>query len=175
MAPAAPMHPTPPTAPSPLAYNLYIYDRAGKCLHYQEWHRPKSVRQGAGTQADDQKQMFGLFWTLSNFCATLNPKDPAKSQLGQLRSVGDGCGFSAFTASTYKMHFLETPSGVKFVLNTARDVGSCRALLQSLYDDVFVGVGVRSPFYVPGEGVSCDQFDGAVAALLAQRGLLPAV
>jgi hypothetical protein len=30
--------------------------------------------QGAGTAADDQKQMFGLFWTLSNFTATLDPK-----------------------------------------------------------------------------------------------------
>jgi hypothetical protein len=54
---------------------MYIFDRQGVCLHYQEWFRPKSVKQGAGTLIDDQKQMFGLFWTLSNFAATLDPKE----------------------------------------------------------------------------------------------------
>jgi hypothetical protein len=56
-------------------FNYYIFDRQGTCVHYYEWSRPKSVKQGAGTLADDQKQMFGLFWTLSNFCATLDPKE----------------------------------------------------------------------------------------------------
>lgn len=56
-------------------YNIYIYNRQGTCIFYHEWYRPKSVKQGAGTLADDQKQMFGLFWTLSNFCATLDPKE----------------------------------------------------------------------------------------------------
>ena len=55
-------------------FNLYIFNRAGACVHYHEWHRPKSVREGAGTPADDQKQMFGLFWTLGNFTAALDPK-----------------------------------------------------------------------------------------------------
>eukprot|EP00798_Chlamydomonas_sp_ICE-L_P000383 gene383-1777_t len=54
-------------------YNIYIYDRSGSCIHYHEWYRPKSVRQGAGSADGDQKQMFGLFWTLSNFCATMDP------------------------------------------------------------------------------------------------------
>ena len=58
-----------------VCFNLYIYDRKGTCLQYQEWYRPKSVKQGAGTLADDQKQMFGLFWTISNFVATLDPKE----------------------------------------------------------------------------------------------------
>jgi hypothetical protein len=58
-----------------VCFNLYIFNRQGVCLHYQEWFRPKSVKQGAGTLIDDQKQMFGLFWTLSNFAATLDPKE----------------------------------------------------------------------------------------------------
>jgi hypothetical protein len=57
-----------------VCFNVYIFNRQGVCVHYHEWYRPKSVRQGAGTLADDQKQMFGLFWTLSNFTATLDPK-----------------------------------------------------------------------------------------------------
>jgi len=57
-----------------VCFNLYVYDRKGTCLHYHEWYRPKSVKQGAGTLVDDQKQMFGLFWTLSNFTAALDAK-----------------------------------------------------------------------------------------------------
>lgn len=58
-----------------VCFNMYIFDRQGTCLHYNEWYRPKSVKQGAGTLIDDQKQMFGLFWTISNFAATLDPKE----------------------------------------------------------------------------------------------------
>lgn len=57
-----------------VCFNMYIFNRQGVCLHYSEWYRPKSVKQGAGTPEDDQKQMFGLFWTLSNFAATMDPK-----------------------------------------------------------------------------------------------------
>lgn len=42
---------------APQCFNLYIFNRQGVCLHYQEWYRPKSVKQGAGSQAGDQKQM----------------------------------------------------------------------------------------------------------------------
>lgn len=57
-----------------VCFNIYIYDRQGTCMHYHEWYRPKSVKQGAGTLVDDQKQMFGLFWTLNNFTAALDAK-----------------------------------------------------------------------------------------------------
>jgi hypothetical protein len=58
-----------------VCFNMYIFDRAGTCLHYAEWHRPKPVSQGAGSTADDQKQMFGLFWTIGNFVASMDPKE----------------------------------------------------------------------------------------------------
>ena len=54
-------------------YNIYIYNRQGTCLYYHEWSRPKSVKQGAGTPADDQKMMFGLFFSLKTFAAAMDP------------------------------------------------------------------------------------------------------
>lgn len=56
-----------------VCYNLYIFDRHGTCLYYHEWLRPKPVRHGAGTTADDQKMMFGLFFSLKTFTAAMDP------------------------------------------------------------------------------------------------------
>ncbi len=38
---------------------------------------------------------------------------PNKLQLGTPRKIGQGCMFYSFTTNTYKMHFLESPSGIK--------------------------------------------------------------
>ena len=62
-----------------MCYNLYIFNRQGTCLFYQEWSRPKSVKQGAGTTSDDQKMMFGLFFSLKTFAAAMDPKMCAAS------------------------------------------------------------------------------------------------
>ena len=57
-----------------VAHNIYFFNRQGTCLYYYEWHRPKHVREGAGTPADDQKMMFGLFFSLKTFAAAMDPR-----------------------------------------------------------------------------------------------------
>mmetsp|Transcript_4465 Transcript_4465/g.12148 ORF Transcript_4465/g.12148 Transcript_4465/m.12148 type:complete len:163 (-) Transcript_4465:779-1267(-) len=158
-----------------LCYNIYFYDRTG-CIFYHEWLRPKPVKQGAGTLEDDQKQMFGLCWTLSNFCAALDPKGTDKPQLGAPRRIGQGCQFCSFTANNYKLHFLETPSGYKVVLNTSQDVGSLQETLTAVYDELLVARCIRSPLYKgPGQPIpNPDGFRGALSQLLRMRGVLPA-
>ncbi len=56
-----------------VCYNLYIFNRDGVCLHYREWSRPKQVKDGAGTLADDAKMMFGLLFSLKNVCTAIDP------------------------------------------------------------------------------------------------------
>ncbi|GLI70912.1 hypothetical protein VaNZ11_015939 [Volvox africanus] len=164
-------------------FNIYIFNRQGTCIYYHEWFRPKSVKQGAGTLQDDQKQMFGLFWTLSNFCATMDPKDQDKPQLGTPRKIGQGCKFRSFTANNYKCNFLEVPSGIKvgcqkctwtclLVLNTHREAPDLTDVLQALYDDIFVEYVVKNPLYVPGQSFQSEQFVNALNAFLRQNGLL---
>ena len=57
-----------------MLFNIYIFNREGVCLYYHEWSRPKSVREGAGSVSDDQKMMFGLFFSLKTFAAAMDPK-----------------------------------------------------------------------------------------------------
>lgn len=57
-----------------MLFNIYIFNREGVCLYYHEWCRPKSVREGAGSVSDDQKMMFGLFFSLKTFAAAMDPK-----------------------------------------------------------------------------------------------------
>lgn len=155
-----------------VCYNLYIFNRHGTCLHYYEWVRPKSVKQGAGSLADDQRQMFGLFWTLNNFCATVDPKEPNKPQLGAPFKIGQGCKFYSFRTNTYKMHFLESPSGIKIVLNTSPDVGNLSDALYYIYDDAFVEYVVKNPLCNPGEPFQVEQFTSSVNNYLKTKGLM---
>lgn len=47
-------------------------------------------------------------------------------------------GFLCFQTSKYKLHYYETPTGLRFVLTTDLGVGSARDALQHLYSNVSV-------------------------------------
>ncbi|CAL5228832.1 g12035 [Coccomyxa viridis] len=138
-------------------FNIYIYNRQGTCLYYYEWSRPKSVKQGAGTPADDQKMMFGLFFSLKTFAAAMDPRTESKSQLGAPLRIGDSCTFQSFRTNNYKLHFLESPSGFKIVLNTDANAGDLRDNLSYIYG-LYVEYVMKNPLYTPGEPFRCDLF-----------------
>ncbi len=45
--------------------------------------------------------------------ARAHAHSPAKQQMGAPMRIGDGCSFNSFRTSAYKLHFLESPSGLK--------------------------------------------------------------
>ena len=51
-----------------------------------------------------------VFSTRSPFSIFLSP---TKQQLGAPLRIGDGCSFRSFTTNNYKLHALESPSGLK--------------------------------------------------------------
>ena len=53
--------------------------------------------------------------------------------MGAPLRIGEACSFYAFRASNYKLHFLESPSGLKMVLNSDQDAGDLREHLQAIY------------------------------------------
>ncbi|XP_015472456.1 trafficking protein particle complex subunit 1, partial [Parus major] len=69
------------------------------------------------------KLMFGMLFSLRSFVAKMSPTD--------MRD-----GFVSFHTSKYRLHYLETPSGLRLVLNTDLGVPSAREALQHIYSNV---------------------------------------
>lgn len=143
-------------------HNLYIFDRDGVCLHYHEWLRTKPVMEGAGSPADDQKGMFGLFFALKTFSAAMDPKAKAGTQLGAALRIGESCSFWSYRTNNYKLHFLETLSGLKFVLNTSDNTGDLRDLMQTIYTSIYVQFVSKNPLNQAGKPFNHGGFTKAL-------------
>ncbi|GMH39841.1 hypothetical protein BSKO_07745 [Bryopsis sp. KO-2023] len=154
-----------------VCFNLYIFDRRGTCLYYQEWYRSKSVKEGAGSAEDDRRQLFALFWTIRSFTSALDPKDSNKPKLGTQLKIGEGCSFHSFKTNVYKFHFLESPSGLKFVLNTTPDLVDLRDVLDHIYGHIYVEYVTKNPLYLPGSPFNFENFTLQLNQYMKSRGL----
>lgn len=105
--------PSPPAAPTAASGNnghmLYVFNRNGICLLYKEWNRPLHTL----NPHQDHKLMFGLLFSLKSLTAKIDPTSPQKGNLGVPQLPGQGCSFHTFRTNTYKLTFMETPSGIK--------------------------------------------------------------
>ncbi|XP_038051214.1 trafficking protein particle complex subunit 1-like [Patiria miniata] len=123
-------------------YNLYIFDRNGVCLFYQEWTREKHPGM---SQEEEFKLMYGMIFSIKSFVSRMAPVDFKD-------------GFSSFCTSSYKLHFHETASGLKFVMNTSLNVGSIHDELQHIYSAIFVEHVVRNPLSKLGQAIDSQLF-----------------
>lgn len=123
-------------------YNLYIFDRNCTCLFYKEWLRNKE----AGIpQEEEFKLMYGMIFSIKSLISRLSTKSSKE-------------GLVSYTATNYKLHFFETPTGLKFVMNTDMNVGDIQDVLRRVYAKIFVEYVVRNPLYRPGEPVDSELF-----------------
>ncbi|XP_065426279.1 trafficking protein particle complex subunit 1 isoform X2 [Chrysemys picta bellii] len=130
-------------------HNLYLFDRNGICLHYSEWHRKK---QAGISKEEEFKLMYGMLFSMRSFVGKMSPVDMKD-------------GFLAFQTSKYKLHYYETPSGLKVVMNTDLGVGNIRDVLHQIYSNTPIpsrwspgeNPGVLAPSPLPsGTRFSCS-------------------
>ncbi|GBG72864.1 hypothetical protein CBR_g12583 [Chara braunii] len=95
--------------PTHAVHTFYMFNRQGVCLHYHEWNRPLTTL----SPHEDQKLMFGLLFSLKSFTAKMDPMSDNKAALGAPQPTGQGSSFRSFRTNTYKLSFMESPSGVK--------------------------------------------------------------
>ncbi|CAF0962422.1 unnamed protein product [Rotaria sordida] len=124
-----------------VVYNLYIFNRNGQCLFYREWLRRRQIKM---TQEEEFKLMHGFIYSVKSFVQRLTPTD-----------LKDG--FVSFKTNCYKLHYYETPTGLKFILNTDNNVDNIRHILHQLYSTIFVNYIVKNPRYSALDIINNDQ------------------
>ena len=157
----------------PSLHSLYMFNRQGDLLQYVEFSRP---RQPVNV-ADDAKMMFGLLFSLNSFCTKLNPSSGGTQTAqptpggpivttAQKRSV-----FQSFKTNTYKLHYLETPSGVQLALTTDPAAPDMRDALKHVFGSLYVELVQKNPLHAPGKPFVSEPFVVAVKRyLLAAAG-----
>ncbi|XP_055850792.1 trafficking protein particle complex subunit 1 [Episyrphus balteatus] len=123
-------------------YNLYIFDKYGTLLYYGEWNR---LKKSGITREEATKLTYGMLFSIKSFVNKISPHDPKE-------------GFLFYKTNKYALHYLETPSGLKFVLNTDVAAMNVKELLQQLYSKIWVEFVVRDPLWSPSTPVTSDLF-----------------
>jgi trafficking protein particle complex subunit 1 len=91
--------------------------------------------------------------------------------MGAPSRIGENCAFRSFQTDAYKLHYLESPSGLKFVLTTDPGVGNLHEHLEYIYSNLFVELVVKNPVYTPGEAFLFETFSAALNKHMRSIGL----
>ncbi|XP_037810972.1 trafficking protein particle complex subunit 1 isoform X1 [Lucilia sericata] len=133
-------------------FNLYIFDKLGTLMYYAEWNRTKK---SGLTQEEEAKLTYGMLSSIKSFVSKISPHDPRE-------------GFLFYKTNKYALHYLETPSGLKFVLNTDVNAVNVKELLQQIYSKIWVEYVVRDPLWNPGTPVTSELFQTKLDELIRQ-------
>eukprot|EP00752_Nemacystus_decipiens_P014836 g13208.t1 len=138
-----------------MIYNLYIFNRKGKCLYYREWNRPQNTLENADDEGEEQRLMFGMLYSLKELVTKMST-DPTST------------GLHALKTASYTLHHLETGSGLRFVLNTDNNAGDLRPTLRHLYSGIFVEYVAKHPQFsaVDGSPIRLPAFDARLEEYL---------
>ena len=120
------------------------------------------------SKEEEAKLLYGMLFSLKSFSAKLSPIDMKQ-------------GFTSYKTNVYRLSLYETPSSLKFVLNTDNEASQqevslltysslkssyllfsttfqIRELLSGLYCQVYVEFASKSPMLVPGEMITSNLF-----------------
>ncbi|CAH8611435.1 unnamed protein product [Dicrocoelium dendriticum] len=133
-------------------YNLYIFDKSGRCVYYREWTKTK---QGPSPSADDLKLLRGMIIGLKGFCSKISPMEP------------DVTRFS-YSTNVYRLHFYESPTMLKIVLNTDNSCAPVHEELETIFR-IYTKFVSQNPVCPSSGGVDSQLFttmlDGYVESL----------
>uniref|UniRef100_A0A6B2LPY0 Trafficking protein particle complex subunit n=1 Tax=Arcella intermedia TaxID=1963864 RepID=A0A6B2LPY0_9EUKA len=124
---------------------MYIFDRNDKCIFYREWERSKSRPDNV---KEEEQLMVGLLKALKSFVSKTTPTESAV--------------FDNYATSTYKLHYFESGTGIKFVLISDPKTASLGQELREIYRDYYVEYISKNPLYKLGSPINCASFTVAI-------------
>lgn len=133
-------------------HNLYIFNRYGTLLYYAEWNR---LKQSGITREEEAKLMYGMLFSVKSFVSKISPLDVKK-------------GFLCYKTNKYALNYLETPTGLKFILNTDLNAQNVRELLQQIYSQIYVEYVVKNPLVNLEEAIKSELFKQKLDAFIKQ-------
>ncbi|KAH9677521.1 Trafficking protein particle complex subunit [Citrus sinensis] len=136
-----------PTASGNNAHMMYVFNRNGVCLLYREWNRLLHTLNAQ----QDHKLMFGLLFSLKSLTAKMDPTNAEKGNLGVPQLSGQGCSFHSFRTNTYKLSFMESPSGIKVVQWNFLDLGHALPSTSGIVDLAYGGITYMEMIFVSNE------------------------
>jgi len=114
-------------------------------VYYQEWNRnaePDPVR-----IMEDTKLMYGMLYSLRQFCSKMSTNHDERTAL------------RGYKTSTYKLHYYESLTGVKFIMLTDPSAALMQEQLATIYREIFVEYVIKNPLYkLDSDTIKCDLF-----------------
>ncbi|PQQ01157.1 hypothetical protein Pyn_17567 [Prunus yedoensis var. nudiflora] len=114
-----------------------------------------SKEEAETTGKDTSNDLLGVFLNLQEhgelevFLTMKNIKAVLLANLCVPQLPGQGCSFHSFRTNTYKLTFMESPSGIKIILVTHPRTGDLRESLKYIYN-LYVEYVVKNPLYTSG-------------------------
>ncbi|GAA6104152.1 trafficking protein particle complex subunit 1 [Tachysurus ichikawai] len=97
--------------------------------------------------------MYGMLFSIRSFVSKMSPLDMKD-------------GFVSFQTSRYKLHYYETPTGIKVVMNTDLGVSNCRDVLHQIYSTVYVECIVKNPLCDLGGTLQSELFSSRLDSFI---------
>ncbi|CDW54953.1 trafficking protein particle complex 1 [Trichuris trichiura] len=121
-------------------YNLYIFHPQGHCIGYYEWHRPKRA---SINPAEEFQLVHGLLTSVRSFNEKLSPLGPRQCSVSTMKN---------------RLHYFETATSLKFVMNTDLAAFGIEELLPKIYEQVYVPYVTGNPLAIKGELIQSEVF-----------------
>jgi hypothetical protein len=147
-----------------MIYTLFVFDRHGVCLLFREWNKvkrhrgaPAAVGSAAAdsksskspalktvqhTVEDEQKLMFGLIFSSKIFANQMSPRVLQENESDNLYTI---------STKEFKVHCLETLTGLRWALTTDAKVPRMQDALRRLYQ-LYVDTCMKNPLYKLSQG-----------------------